>query len=94
MEKFAYGLTTCKWQTWYPKTGQLALKHYIKDSPYGWWRVRDDKEIVSIDYSSMFFIHLAKHLLSTYYVPDTILGSMGIAVIKQDTSLHLRHLHS
>ena len=33
MEKFAYGLTTCKWQTWYLKTGQLAQ---IKDSPFLW----------------------------------------------------------
>jgi len=84
METFAYGLATCKWQTWYLKTGQLALSITLRTLPsYGWWRVRGDIETVSADYSSIFFIHSPKHLLSTYYVPDTILGSLGIAVNKQ-----------
>ena len=65
MEKFAYGLTTCKWQTWYLKTGQLAQ---IKDSPFLWlvngkrW-YRDCKCRLFIYFFHSFTKTLIEHLL-------------------------------
>lgn len=45
--------------------------------------VGNDMEILNGDYSSVFFIDSTKHLLSTYCVPNSILGNAGIAVNKK-----------
>lgn len=85
MEQLVYGLATYKWQTWDSRTSRLAPKYYISQSPF--LKEKTGKQ-QCVDFKQklfLYFVHsVKKTFMSTYYVLETIAGSVRIAVNKNN----------